>query len=200
MSGRFDEARTTLAEGAAILRAAGVKRWITSYALKAGFIEAQAGNLIKAEHAMREGGERGANSVQDDGAYVAPYLARVLCDQGRYREAAAELRQLDDDAPTSLDVDTNIYQLGARARAMAGIGQADKAESLAREAVAIGATTDCLTLQGDALADLAHVLAATGKREQAASAAGQAIRLYEAKGFTPAVDRTKAFLLTVASR
>jgi tetratricopeptide (TPR) repeat protein len=200
MVGLFDEARQTLADAGAVLHEAGIKRWIAGTAIAAGFIEAEAGNLIEAERNLRDGGERGPNSVRNDRAYVGPYLARVLCDQGRYQEALEEVTLLDNDARTSLDVDTNIYQLGARARAMAGIGQTDDAERLAREAVAIGATTDCLALHGDALSDLAHVLAATGKLEQAAIAAREAIRLYEAKGFTLAVDRAKTFLLTVESR
>jgi tetratricopeptide (TPR) repeat protein len=197
MAGRFEEARTSLAAAAANLQGAGIKRWIPGFAMIAGFIEAGAGNLAEAELKLRDVEEPGRNN-QSDRAYVAPYLARLLCDQGRYEEALEEALLADSNVPI-VDVDTNIYQLGARARAMSGIGQPDEAERLAREAVAIGATTDCLALHGDALADLAHVLATTGKRGQAAIAAREAIRLYEAKGFMPAVDRTKAFLLTVGS-
>jgi class 3 adenylate cyclase/tetratricopeptide (TPR) repeat protein len=197
MAGLFTRARRTLAEGGAILREAGIKRWIAAHALAAGFIEAEAGDFIEAERKLREGEERLPNSIQNDRASMAPYLARVLCHQGRYREALEELLLLDDDAPALLDVDTSIYQRGARARALARIGRPDEAERLAHEAVAIGATTDCLALHGDALADLADVLATTGKPEQAVSAAQGALRLYEAKGSKPAAERTKAFLLRV---
>jgi tetratricopeptide (TPR) repeat protein len=121
----------------------------------------------------------------------------VLCDQGRYQEALEELSLVDTDVPTLTDVDTDVYQLGARARAMAAIGQSEEAERLARAAVSIGATTDCLALHGDALVDLARVLSTTGKPDEAASAAREAMRLYEAKGFTPAVERTRALVLNV---
>ena len=193
MAGLFEEARRILAEGGAILREAGIKRWIAGNTLAAAFIEAQAGNLIEAERKLREAGP---GSV--DRAFMAPYLARVLCDQGRYQDALDEMVLLSDDALTLQDVDTHIYQLVARARALAGVGQADEAERLADEAVAIGATTDCLALHGDALADQARVLATNGKPEEGARAAREAIRLYKAKGFTPAMERTTAFLLTLA--
>jgi len=198
MAGLFEGARQTLAEAGMILREAGIKRWIAGFAIAASFIEAAAGNLVEAERQLR-GGEPEPNSTKIDRAYMAPYLARLLCDQDRYQEALDELVFLGDDAMTLQDVDTNIYQLGARARALAANGQPEEAERLAREAIAIGATTDCLALHGDALADLAHVLAATGKPEQAAGAAREAIRLYEAKGFRPAVERTRAFLSTVGT-
>ena len=198
MAGRFEGARQTLAEAGIILREAGIKRWTAGFAIAAGFIEAAAGNLIEAERQLRGGGPA-PNSTKIDRAYMAPYLARLLCDQDRYQEALDELVLIGDDAMTVQDVDTNIYQLGARARALAANGQPEEAERLAREAIAISATTDCLALHGDALADFAHVLAATGKPEQAAGAAREAIRLYEAKGFGPAVERTRAFLSTVGT-
>jgi class 3 adenylate cyclase/tetratricopeptide (TPR) repeat protein len=194
MAGLFESARQTLAEANAILAEAGIKRWIIGLAIVAAFIEAEAGDLSGAERKLRNEVEQRPNSAQDDRAYLAPYLARVLCDQGRYQEALEELSLVDDDALTLVDVDMKIYELGARARGLAGIGQLDEAERMAREAVAIGAATDCLALHGDALADLARVLAKADKPEQAASAAREALRLYEVKGFRPAVERTKALL------
>jgi class 3 adenylate cyclase/tetratricopeptide (TPR) repeat protein len=192
MAGLFERARQTLAEAGAVLRDAGIKRWIAGHAFAAGFIEAEAGNLIEAERNLRAGGPN-----KDDRAYLAPSLARVLCAQGRYQEALDELALLSDDLLPVMDVDVHTYQLAAKARALAGIGRADEAEQLAREAVAIAETTDSIALHGDALVDLACVLATATKPKQAASAARDGLRLYEAKGFTPAVSRTKAFLLTV---
>jgi tetratricopeptide (TPR) repeat protein len=188
-TGLIEKARQTLAEANAILGEAGIKRWIAGHAMVAGSIEAEAGNLIEAERKLRTGAQNRTS--------LAPYLARVLCDQGRYQEALEELSLVDTDVPTLTDVDTDVYQLGARARAMAAIGQSEEAERLARAAVSIGATTDCLALHGDALVDLARVLSTTGKPDEAASAAREAMRLYEAKGFTPAVERTRALVLNV---
>ena len=193
MAGLFERARQKLDEANAILHEAGIKRWIVGHAIVASFIEAESGNFIEAERKLRNAGEK----EKSDRAYLAPYLARVLCDLGRYDQALEELSLVDINAATLVDVDMNIYQLGARARAAAGTGHPDDAERLAREAVAIGATTDCPALHGDALVDLARVLATTGKPDEAASAARDAIRLYEVKGCTPAADRTKAFLIAL---
>jgi hypothetical protein len=54
-----------------------------------------------------------------------------------------------------------------RARVLAGRGEHTKAESLAREAVAIGEETDDVNGQGDAYADLAEVLLLGGQPDEA---------------------------------
>jgi tetratricopeptide (TPR) repeat protein len=68
-----------------------------------------------------------------------------------------------------------------QARVHAGRGKHAQAERLAREAVAIGDSTDALNYQGDALCDLAEVLAAAGRGDKAATALEQAIERYERK-------------------
>jgi tetratricopeptide (TPR) repeat protein len=60
-------------------------------------------------------------------------------------------------------------------------GQHDEAERLANEAVAVGEDTDRLNGQGDALCDLAQVLAAAGRSDEAADALEQALGRYERK-------------------
>jgi tetratricopeptide (TPR) repeat protein len=56
-----------------------------------------------------------------------------------------------------------------------------EAERLAREAVAITERTDALNFQGDALCDLAEVLAAAGRSDEAAESLEQALERYERK-------------------
>ena len=56
-----------------------------------------------------------------------------------------------------------------------------EAETLAREAVAIYEPTDAISDQGDALCDLAEVLAAAGRSDEAADALEQALKRYERK-------------------
>ena len=56
-----------------------------------------------------------------------------------------------------------------------------EAERLAREAVAIAEQTDALNYQGDALCDLAEVLAAADRRDEASQALEQALERYERK-------------------
>ena len=68
-----------------------------------------------------------------------------------------------------------------QARVHAHRGERAEAERLAREAEAIGERTDNLNRQGDALCDLAEVLAAAGRRDEAAHALEQALDRYERK-------------------
>jgi tetratricopeptide (TPR) repeat protein len=58
-------------------------------------------------------------------------------------------------------------------------GHHTQAEQLAREAVAITERTDALNLQGDALFDLAEVLHAAGRSDEAAAAFAQALERYQ---------------------
>ena len=68
-----------------------------------------------------------------------------------------------------------------QARVHAHRGEHAEAERLAREAVAIAERTDGSELQGDALCDLAEVLAAAGRTDEAAEALEQALDRYERK-------------------
>jgi thioredoxin-like negative regulator of GroEL len=60
-------------------------------------------------------------------------------------------------------------------------GRTSSAEQLACEAVAICDRTDALNWQGDALSDLAEVLAAAGRTHEAADALEQALDRYGRK-------------------
>jgi hypothetical protein len=59
-------------------------------------------------------------------------------------------------------------------RVQAHRGESVEAQGLARQAVAIMEPTDCLNFQGEALSDLAEVLAAAGRIDEAAAAREQA--------------------------
>ncbi len=60
-------------------------------------------------------------------------------------------------------------------------GESVAAQNLAREAVELTDRTDCLNMQGDALCDLAEVLAGGGSDDEAAAALEQALDRYERK-------------------
>ena len=57
----------------------------------------------------------------------------------------------------------------------------NRAEQLAREAVAIAETTDAPNWQGDALYDLAEVLHAASRTDESAATFDQALKRYESK-------------------
>jgi tetratricopeptide (TPR) repeat protein len=76
---------------------------------------------------------------------------------------------------------TQMLWRQVQARVHAARGEHPQAEALAREAVAIAERTDALNRQGDALRDLAEVLAAARRGDEAAAALGQALERYERK-------------------
>ncbi len=110
----------------------------------------------------------------------APTLGRVLCALGDYDEAerlAERGRELGDER----DVWTQALWRQVRALVLASRGDRALAERLAREAVEIIDSSDMLNQQGDALCDLAEVLAAAGRTDEAFEALEQARERYERK-------------------
>ena len=110
----------------------------------------------------------------------APQLGRSLCALGRYDEAEP-LAQLGRELGGEQDVATQMLWRQVQALVHAHRGEHAEAERLAREAVAIAERTDALNFQGDALCDLAEVLAAAGRSDEAAAALEQALERYERK-------------------
>ena len=72
-----------------------------------------------------------------------------------------------------------------QARVDASRGEHGKTQKLAREAVTMVEKTDRLSWQGDTLCDLAEVLAAGGRTDEAAEALEEALERYERKRTWP---------------
>jgi class 3 adenylate cyclase len=115
------------------------------------------------------------------GTYVA-LLGRELCALGRFEEAEALARQGRDLAG---DDTSEHFWRQVQALVLAHRGEHAEADRLAREAVAAVEQTDSLTFQGDAWYDLAEVLAAAGREEEAAAAVAEALDRYERKQNIP---------------
>ncbi len=107
-------------------------------------------------------------------------LARSLSALGSHDEAEP-LAQLGRRLCDEHDVATQGLWRQVAALVHASRGEHVIAERLAREATAIIENTDALNLQGDALCDLAEVLAAAGRTGEAADALEQALERYERK-------------------
>ena len=110
----------------------------------------------------------------------APMLGRSLCALGRYDEAeplAEQGRDLGHDE----DLLTQALWRQVQARVLSQRGAHADAVRLAREAVEYTKRSDGLNLQGDALCDLAEVLAAAGRGNEAAATLEQALDRYERK-------------------
>ena len=87
-----------------------------------------------------------------------------------------------------------------QALVLAHRGEHAEAERLAREAVAGIEQTDSLTFQGDAWYDLAEVLAAAGRDEEAAAALAEALDRYERKQNIPLARQVRERLVRPSGR
>jgi hypothetical protein len=122
---------------------------------------------------------------------VAAQLAETLVAAGRFDEAA-RLAATSERNAASDDVHAQIAWRVARAKASAGLGAADRAEAIAREAVELATATDSPYFAAEALEALAAALSAAGRESEAERAAAAALGLYEAKGNVVAAERLRA--------
>jgi class 3 adenylate cyclase/tetratricopeptide (TPR) repeat protein len=183
LDGRFDEARSRVAEAGSVLEELGKRMLVASaQRLHAGQIELLAGDLAAAEAYFRDGYRRlEALGEQGNLAGLTVYLAGALHRLGREEEAdvlagEAARRGNPDDAEVQI-----LWRL-TRARVRAATGAVAEAKRLAREAVAIADRTDATSIRADALVTLADILGRAGAEEDARAAARRARSLYEAKG------------------
>ena len=91
------------------------------------------------------------------------------------------LAELGRELGAEHDLITQMLWRQVKARVLAQRGDHAEAQRLAREAVALSEPTDALNSQGDAFCDLAQVLAAAGRIEEATEALEQALERYERK-------------------
>jgi DNA-binding SARP family transcriptional activator len=200
MAGDIEGARAAAAEDRLVLErldAPIVQAGATSVY---GLVELYAGDAAESERQLRLGYDvltrSGEKSMR---ANVAAQLALAAELQGRYDEAYAFTLESEADAgPRSLEA--QVPWRGVRARLLARCGEARDAERLAREAVALALDSDYISLQGDALLDLASVHALAGSPDLQADAAGQAVELYRRKGNRMGLARARAALDTAGTR
>jgi tetratricopeptide (TPR) repeat protein len=124
---------------------------------------------------------------------LAVSLADALLDVGDEAEAL-RFATISRETSSSDDVMSQAGGRAIQARAISRRGDHTAAEAIAREAEAIMATTDYLSVHGDVLVHLAHVLREAGKLDEALAAARQAVALYEQKGATFFVERTQRLI------
>ena len=111
---------------------------------------------------------------------VAAECSESLFHVGRVEEAE-HFAMLARDMTAPSDREANIGWRAALAKVRGRQGHGEEAESLAREAVELSASTGWLSLRGDALVSLARVLDMVGQRDKARQAVDEAIALYERK-------------------
>jgi tetratricopeptide (TPR) repeat protein len=158
--------------------------WLGEIALVAGDHEAAARYLRDACDALEAVGNLGELST------YASWLGRMFCLLGRYDEAE-QLAQHGRELGDPQDVMTQHAWRQAQALVHSARGQHPEAEQLARQAVDFSRRGDSPLQQGCALSDLAEVLEAAGRRDEAAAALREALERYEAKPIIPLARRTR---------
>ena len=178
MLGRFEEAWTVALPAGERSRELSGDAWgenhLAEIATLAGDHTTAAGYLRRWCDLLERRGMRAVLSTS------APQLGHSLCALGRYDEAEP-LARLGRELGGEQDFATQMLWRQVQARVDAHRGEHAEAERLAREAVAIAERTDALNFQGDALCDLAKVLAAAGRGDEAGAALEQALDRYERK-------------------
>ncbi len=194
MRGNFSRARELYAWERDTLDSLGPSVIASSTSLHAARVELLAGDPVAAERVARVDfdilGARGETYFRST---VAGFLARALLEQGRFEDAdamAEEARTLSADD----DVESQLLWRGVAAKLLALRGLNDEALAMAESEREIAATISSPGYQADALTDTADVLAAIGRKQEAAPHLSEALRLFDVKGDATSAGRLRARL------
>ncbi len=197
MLGEFDDARSLIREGNAILDDLGRMQSAVSH--HEALVETLAGNHAKVEELLHAGykklEEMGEKALL---ATTAAMLAQAIYAQERYREAE-RFCSVSERTAAAEDLLTQVIMRGVRAKILARQDRIGEAEVLAHEALRLIAQTDLLTPHGDALLDLAEVLRLGERPADADAAVQEAIELYERKGNLVSAAHARSLVATLAS-
>jgi predicted ATPase/DNA-binding SARP family transcriptional activator/class 3 adenylate cyclase len=201
MEGHFDEARSLIAEGRAIVRELGLRvRAAMAPATFLGRVELLADDPAAAVAAFRAGYE----ALQEIGeksflSTISAELAQALYVQGLHEEAE-RFTKVSQTAAARDDVVSQIGWRVVRARILAGRDDRVSGRKLATEALALADTTDMPDIRADARVALADVLELSGAGEEAPRVLEEAAGLYGAKGNVVLADRTLARIAGLGAR
>jgi class 3 adenylate cyclase/tetratricopeptide (TPR) repeat protein len=198
--GRFNEARATFDKQRTAMEELGSRNLMGSLLSHyMGPAELLAGDAARAAELARAGydmltalGDRGFASVS------AVNVARALLELGRDDEAEQWART-GQEMTTEDDIAPHGAARGVLALFLARRNDSEAAERMMREALVTMDKTDFLANVADAHADLANVLVAAGKPEEAAVEFRRALELYERKGHLVGAGKMRARLAELAS-
>ena len=120
-------------------------------------------------------------------------LALCLSELGRFDEAAQYAR-IASDIASSDDFVSQGMSRAAMGRVLASRGEFEEGEAHAREGVRLVDASDYLTYRGEMQLELASILDAAGRRDEAEAAVRQAIGYFETKGATAWVVKARSWL------
>ena len=192
LAGDFDNARSLLERSLAAELELGRRhlaystagQWLTP-------LEAMAGNHERAEEIMVDVYQR--MTAAGDLTFAstnAGHMAHVYAEMGRFDEAA-RYAHIALDTSSADDVESRSLGNSALGLVLAARGDLVAAEAAARLAVEIMEPTDYLVNRANRLVDLADVVSAAGKQDEAGEMLRRALADYTAKGATFLADRTR---------
>jgi tetratricopeptide (TPR) repeat protein len=182
LAGRFEESRLLQQRACDQLQALGQRVLRAAMMLGWGMTELWAENpagardvLLEADSALAQAAESSFRST------VQAELARAYERLGEHDAALAAI-ELSLELGAEGDVVNFVTTDSVRARLALADGDLAEAENRARSALHRAAQTEMLIEQGLAELELARVLAAAGKRDEAAAHAQEALAAFEIKG------------------
>lgn len=192
--GESEQARGLVSLGVEIAEALGTRIGVSMYEMFLGDVEMEAGDPTAAERAYRRSYEI-ADEIGWEGFKTTPagWLARMLCELGRFDEAE-RYTTIVRDATAADDLGPLVVGRSVEAVVLAARGRFDDAEHLGREAIRMFADAEDPDTQGLIRMDMARVLLMAGKIEEAAHAAQEALVFFERKGNRASSASTRTFL------
>ena len=193
--GRFDDARALIGRAKALLEEVALTVWLGGpLAQFAGWVELLANDPAAAERELRAGYDK----LREIGelswlSTIAALLAEAVWLMGRGEEAA-ELIRANEESAGAEDRYSHALFRGVRAEILAREGDADAAEQLSCESVALADETDFLDLRWLTRIGRANVLRSAGRGEGARAVLREAARIAEQKGNVVAARRARELL------
>ena len=198
LAGQFDGARRELATAADHTGQLHLDLAHAAVMETTGLLEALCGRHNQAETWYRRGlSVLRAGQHAPDTQNIEVLIARELFEQGRPDEAARALDRVETGELSSPRA--RIAAAALRGRIASAAGHSEEAIAAAVAARSLSDGTDDLCLAGETAFDLAIVLRAAGRGEQARNAGLAALRGFEAKGATMLAGRVRAWLSATLS-
>jgi class 3 adenylate cyclase/tetratricopeptide (TPR) repeat protein len=189
MRGDFDEARRLWAQADKQYEALGLMFRRAARSTIPASIETLAGDHEAAERELRWGYETLERMAEKSArGTIAAFLAEAVYRQGRDDEAR-RFTEITEELAADDDLVPQVVWRSVRAKALARDGDLEEGEELAREAAALVEHTDFPDLKASTSLDLAEVLTAAGKADEATALVAQAQELWERKGNVVAAER-----------
>ncbi len=182
MAADFEKARALYRRGRAMLRELGQGVNAASTGVDVARVEWLAGDLPAAEREVQA--DLDFLAQRQETFFLSTIAAQLSCivrDLGD-TDRAFTLSKMAEDAAAEDDTVSQILWRLARASLTTQAGQGDARLALATRAVELARDTDAPIFLADALTELASAMATLDRREDAAVALDEAVRLYVDKG------------------